>query len=66
MKVSLCLEGRLRNFKKKFFYFILRHSKVNLRTSTHIFYKSTAPANINSAAFGTFLKTLCSAARKFA
>ena len=39
-----------------FFLFLLRHSKVNLRTSTYIFYKSTAPANINSAAFSTFFK----------
>ena len=49
---------------RKLFLFLLRHSKVNLRTSTYIFYKSTAPANINFAAFGTFF--LRSAARKFA
>ena len=39
-----------------FFWFLLRHSKVNLRTLTYIFYKSKAPANINSAAFSTFFK----------
>ena len=44
-----------------FFLFLLWHSKVNLQTSTCIFYKSTASANINSAAFDTFLKksTFC-------
>ena len=40
--------------KLSWFFFLLRHSKVNLRTSTYIFHKSTAPANIYSAAFGTF------------
>ena len=44
------------NTLKNFFSFLLRQSKVNLRTLTYIFYKSTAPTNINSAAFGTFFK----------
>ena len=38
-----------------FFFFFLRHGKVNLRTSANIFYKSTAPANIKSTAFGNVL-----------
>ena len=38
------------------FFIFSAAGKVNLQTSTYIFYKSTAPANINSAAFGTFLK----------
>ena len=49
-----------------FLKFFLRHSKVNIQTSTYIFYKSTAPTNINSAAFGIFLKNLRSSAGKFA
>ena len=57
-----------RTLKKLFLIFLFRlwHSKVNLRTSTYVFSKFTAPANINSAAFGTFVKNLRSAARKFA
>ena len=40
-----------RKLKKLFWFFLFL-----LRTSTYIFYKSTAPANTDSAAFGTFLK----------
>ena len=72
LKIKICLltlylnhinENKLifgRTLKKlevlMFFKYLLRHRKVNLRTSTYIFYKSTTPASINSAAFGTFLK----------
>ena len=47
-----------RTLKKLFwsFLFLLRHSKVHLQTSTSILYKSTAPTNIDSAAFGYFFK----------
>ena len=45
-----------RTLRKLFFlFFFLRENKVNLRTSTYIFHKSTAPANKKSAAFGTAL-----------
>ena len=70
LKMKICLlklylnhfnENKLmfgRTLKKHFwfFWFLLGHSKVNLRTLTYIFYKSTAPANINSVAFGTIFK----------
>ena len=52
MKVSWCLEERYGNV---FFFFFLRQNKVNLRTWTYIIYKSAAPANIKSEAFGTAL-----------
>ena len=51
MKVSLCLEGCEGNF----YLFFLRQNNVNLRTSTYIFYKSKALANMKSAAFAIFL-----------
>ena len=44
----------LRNFFYLFFFFLM-HSKVNLRISASIFYKSTGPANIKSATFNTVL-----------
>ena len=62
MKVSLCLEG----LKKTFFFFFLRQNKVNLRTSTYVFHKSTASANINLQPSVLFYKNLRSAAGKFA
>ena len=68
--LNQCNESKLM-FRRKFlvffsFFFFLRHSRVNLRTSTYILYKSTAPAKIKSAAFSTFHKNLRSAAGKFA
>ena len=52
-----------------FFYFFLQHSKVNLQTSTYIFYISMAldkyaVKNLRSSVL--FYKNLHSAARKFA
>ena len=41
-----------RTLRKLFFIF---SAVKNLRTSTYLFHKSTAPANIKSAAFGTVL-----------
>ena len=55
MKICLSLKRCQRKFFD-IFLFLLRHNKVNLTTLTYIFYKSTAPANNNSAAFGTFFK----------
>ena len=51
---KLMFEGMLRKHFW-FYFFFLRHSKINLWTSTYIFYKSTAPAKIKYVAFGTVL-----------
>ena len=53
MKINLCWKV-VKETLLIFVLFPLRHSKGNLRTSTYIFYKSTAPANIIAAVFLTF------------
>ena len=57
-KLKICLAYVWKNVKKTFLIFLIFSAawKVNLRTSIYIFYKSTAPANINYAAFGTSVK----------
>ena len=43
------------DIKKTIWFFFFFWGKVNLRTSTYIVYKSTAPANIKCGDFGTVL-----------
>ena len=49
----------LRKLFLNFCFFFLRHSKVNLRTWTNVFYKSAASAKTKSEVFGTTLKKPC-------
>ena len=44
------------DIKKTIWFFFFFWGKVNLRTSTYIVYKSTAPANIKCGDFGTVLQ----------
>ena len=47
--------GRTLGKRFGFCFSFLRYSKVDLQTSTYIFYKSAAPEKMQSAAFGTVL-----------
>ena len=54
LEMNICLLRKL--LRKLFFIFVSffqRHSKVNLRTLTYIFYKSKAPEKTKSMAFST-------------